>query len=140
MFLLLCFSATWEKMPFHSNNPWHLLLICLCYNLPKNVYFLFAAQLKITSAKEPSSTCHNNSGPDVHVYRTTDTPTNEFLKKNILFLKAFPHLFPLGKGMPFKRGILNDSLVHFLCQGHNQFAGDAAFISLLAISACIMKH
>ena len=30
--------------------------------------------------------------------------------------------------MPFKGSIPNDYLVHLLCQGHNQFAGDAAFI------------
>ena len=93
-----------------------------------------------TLANKPSNACHNDSEPDVHAHRTTDTPTNEFSKNNVLFLEAFPHLFPLGKGMPFKRGIPNDYLVHFLCQGHNQFVGDAAFISLLAISACIMKH
>ena len=93
----------------------------------KNVFPLCSTTQNISS-NEPSNTCDNNSEPDVHVHRTTDTPTNEFSENNVLFLEAFPHLFPLGKGMPFKGSIPNDYLVHLLCQGHNQFAGDAAFI------------
>ena len=52
------------------------------------------------SSNEPSNTCDNNSEPDVHVHRTTDTPTYEFSQNNVLLLVAFPHLFPLEKGCP----------------------------------------
>ena len=95
--------------------------------IQKNVFPL-CSTTQHTQANKPSNTCHNNSESEVNVHRTTDTPTNEFSENNVLFLEAFPHLFPLGKGMPFKGSIPNDYLVHLLCQGHNQFAGDAAFI------------
>ena len=60
----------------------------------KNVFPL-CSSTQYAQADEPSSTCRNNSEPDVHAYvhRTTDTPTNEFSENNVLFLEAFPICF-----------------------------------------------
>ena len=68
----------------------------------KNVFPL-CSTTQHAQADEPSNTCQSNS-----------EPTNEFSENNVLFLEAFPHLFPLGKGMPFKGSIPNDYLVHLL--------------------------
>ena len=64
----------------------------------------------------------------VVAHRTTDIPTNEFSENDVLFVETFPHLFPLGKGMPFKGSIPQDYVKHLLGQGTNQFAEDAAFV------------
>ena len=55
----------------------------------KNVFPLRSTS-QHAQANEPSNTCHNNSELDVHVHRTTDTPTNEFSENNVLFLEVSP--------------------------------------------------
>ena len=140
MLLLLCFSATWKRMPFHSNNPWHLLLICLCYNLQKKMYFLFAALLKIshrTNLQTRVTTTLNQmcmcTAPLIHLQMS-------FRRIMFCFWKLFLICFLLEKGCPSKE--VFQMTIWCICYVRDitSLLGMLLSFSQLAINACAMKH
>jgi hypothetical protein len=65
---------------------------------------------------------------EVTAHRMTDEPTNEFEQNNILYLQGYPHLFPLGEGMPFTGSIPKKYHRHLLLQRNGAFASDPTIL------------
>jgi hypothetical protein len=60
-----------------------------------------------------------------------EEPFNEFLQNDILLYKAFPHLFPLGKGLRTHGSLAPKDVRHLLMQFHGKFAACFRLIFLL---------
>ena len=55
--------------------------------------------------------------------KQSDDPLNEFEQNDALFYCAFPHLFPLGKGLRKKGSIPQKDVNHMENQWHGKFSG-----------------
>lgn len=61
----------------------------------------------------------------------SNEPCNEFVQNEVLMYKAFPHLFPLGKGLRNHESLPQKDCRHLLMQFHGKFAGCFRLIFLL---------
>lgn len=62
---------------------------------------------------------------------TSRVPYNEFTENDVLFYSAFPHLFPLGRGIPSTGTVPEVNVKHMLNQFSNQFVKSSQLIFLL---------
>jgi hypothetical protein len=87
-----------------------------------------------TPVKEPAAPQSDAPPKRLIVSRLDNVPLNEFVENHNLYHSAFPHLFPLGKGITTTGSIPQKGMIHMLNQVSRVFAKDPPSINASAIN------